>query len=91
MIGVPCRVMADLRRHEAEQDAAEVAWEIAHARRKEDAAEEVLDGTILKQHLDDEDLAHPLAEVMRDLETGADLTKSVTKLRTRLIEILVGE
>lgn len=85
----PCRVSADLRAYEAEQDRLEREWQLGKAGREVQAAEDCMDAAKLKAMLQDEDLAHPLASLMQDLELGADLEYSVGKLKARLVEMLL--
>ena len=91
MRDTPCRVEADLRKREEENDAAELAWEMAATERRNLAEEIIMDGAELRKRLDDEDLAHPLAALMQAYELGGDCKEQVRKLRERLIEVLTDE
>ena len=91
MSDTPCRVSADLRRYEAEQDRLESVWELDKHLRQAQAEEDCMDGAELRKRLDDEDLAHPLAALMQAYELGGDCKEQVRKLRERLIEVLTDE
>lgn len=90
MSDTPCRVSADLRRYEAEQDENERRYQQEREQRRGECYYECMDGTELKKHLND-DLHHPLAELFRCYETGGDCKDQIKKLRERVISIMLGD
>ena len=90
MSDTPCRVSADLRAYEDEQDRLEREHRISSMHRKGEAYYECMDGTELRKHLND-DLHYPLAELFRCYETGGDCKEEIRKLRERVIELMLDE
>ena len=88
---IPCRVEADLRKREEENDANEARWEAEYESRRWQAWEDIQDPLKLDETLNDAELVHPLAKLMEDLAHGRDLKKSVEKLRDRLVEMILGD
>ena len=58
----PCRVSADLRIHDQEQELLVRHFDLAN--QAEDALETIHDGEKLKQIMNDGDLAGPIAEIL---------------------------
>lgn len=104
---VPCRVSADLRRYEAEQEKREREWEESIAERRELAEEAIEDPDELRKILNDQPLAIPLARLMRNLSqaieetcpgvlegkmnTTAEVVRDLRKVREILINFHMGE
>lgn len=91
----PCRVSAELRIKQAEDEAAVKLYDLAE--KTWEAAEIIHDGEKLKQLLNDEELAQPIAEALSGLqqaiyETGeldVPITKLVLNRLGRLEKILL--
>ena len=68
MFKTPCRVSADLRRHELEQDRAERTFADNAEDRRNEAEDALEEPELLKAVLNDEALAAPLARMFRNLD-----------------------
>jgi hypothetical protein len=80
---------ADLARHERDHERRELEHEMAQERARGEALYNCMDGTVLKLHLNDADLCHPLAELFRCYEAGGDCKEQIRKLRERVVEIML--
>jgi hypothetical protein len=102
-----CRVSLETRDYLEDQARNEIEWERTRGIRMEEATEAIRDIVELKKILNDEDLANFLAPIMQDFETCMDeinglvlegktltlanLMRNVSRLRTALIEMHMGE
>jgi len=68
----PDQVTYDLRRHEAQQRAAEIEYEMNLPARKDQAMEDIKDPNALRGLLNDQELSGPLARAMHNLEYAVD-------------------
>jgi len=80
----PDQVTYDLRRHEREQDAADIEYEMNLPARKDQAMEDIKDPNALRKLLEDGILAGPLARAMYNLEHAQ---KEISELREEPIGI----
>lgn len=74
MNDVPCRVSADLRRYQSEQNRLQQLADEEREARRFEAEEAVVDGSELAKVMNDEPLAYPLAKIMGFLPAAIDET-----------------
>lgn len=104
---VPCRVSADLRRYQSEQDSAQYLADEEREARREESREAITDGAKLAVVMNDEALAYPLAKIMGLLPSAidestaallagqmvnvAEIIRELRKVQTLLVKFHMGE